>query len=132
MICDWCSGQLDSSSKNIKQLTVAEEASEKSSSNFEVPDDITVIEIKDNTDNSQDESTNIIDTKEEGRDDNKDAENESDTLSVLNRSLTENDTDFANQLVEPQDPHQDDDNIIRDKSFDSIKEEKSKKSISFR
>ena len=97
-----------------------------------MPDDITVIEIKDNTDNTQDESTNIIDTEEEGRDDNKDAENESDTRSVLNRSLTENDTDFANQLVEPQDPHQDDDNIIRDKSFDSIKEEKSKKSISFR
>ena len=58
----------------------------------------------------------------------------SDSLNAVNKLLTEIDDDLANQLGEAPDPIQDknENDIVRDKSFDSIREEKSKKSISFR
>ena len=48
--------------------------------------------------------------------------------------LTEIDDDLASQLAETHDPVRDnnENDVVRDKSFDSIREEKSKKSISFR
>ena len=117
-------------SEDIKQLTVAEEDRKKSAIE---PDDITVIENKDNPDSSQADTIEVVNIggrKQEGLI----QLSVSDSLNAVNKLLTEIDDDLANQLGEAPDPIQDknENDIVRDKSFDSIREEKSKKSISFR
>lgn len=95
------------------------------------PDDITVIENKDNHDNSQDDSIDFVDIRGKAKEGPLQV-SVSDSLNAVNQLLTEIDDDLANQLVEANDPIRDKNEIVKDKSFDSIKEEKSKKSISFR
>ena len=114
-------------SEDIKQLAVAEEDREKSAIE---PDDITVIENRDNPDSSQADSIDVVNIG--GRtQDGLIQVSVSDSLNAVNKLLTEIDDDLANQLGDPiQDKNEND--IVRDKSFDSIREEKSKKSISFR
>ena len=98
------------------------------------PDDITVMENKDNPDSSQADSIDVVnigDKKPEGLL----QVSVSDSLNAVNKLLTEIDDDLASQLAETHDPLLRDNNendVVRDKSFDSIREEKSKKSISFR
>ena len=98
------------------------------------PDDITVMENKDNPDSSQADSIDVVNIggkKPEGLI----QVSVSDSLNAVNKLLTEIDDDLASQLAETHDPLLRDNNendVVRDKSFDSIREEKSKKSISFR
>ena len=118
-------------SEDIKQLTVPkEEDCEKLAID---PDDITVIENKDNLDTSQNDSIDFVDVRGQAQEGPGPLQvSVSDSLSAVNKLLTEIDDDLANQLVESHDPIREESEIVRDKSFDSIKEEKSKKSISFR
>ena len=118
-------------SEDIKQLTVPkEEDCEKLTID---PDDITVIENKDNLDTSQNDSIDFVDVRGKAQEGPGPLQvSVSDSLSAVNKLLTEIDDDLANQLVESHDPIREESEIVRDKSFDSIKEEKSKKSISFR
>ena len=118
-------------SEDIKQLTVPkEEDCEKLAID---PDEITVIENKDNLDTSQNDSIDFVDVRGQAQEGPGPLQvSVSDSLSAVNKLLTEIDDDLANQLVESHDPIREESEIVRDKSFDSIKEEKSKKSISFR
>jgi len=117
-------------SEDIKQLTVAEEDREKS---VIEPDDITVIENKDNPDSSQADSIDVVNIGGKKPEEGLMKVSVSDSLNAVNKLLTEIDDDLTSQLAEAHDPlrNNNENDVVRDKSFDSIREEKSKKSISF-
>ena len=117
-------------SDKIKKLSVAEDNSEISSSVND--EDVTITVVEPNQ--RMEDKLESVDKAEEEVDENK--VSVSDSLVVVNKILSDIDQDLENHLTDDV-PEKDAEHVSagqpeKNFSFDSIKDEKSKKSISFR
>lgn len=118
-------------SEHIKQLTVTEDNSDMSSSAHEGLDDVTVIENQRNevkTSEVPDEIAEEVGAVTDAG--NLKPGSVSESLEVVNKLLEDIDQDLKIHLN--NDNQDQDQKPIKNQSFDSIKEEKSRKSITFR
>ena len=117
-------------SDKIKKLSVAEDSSERSSSVNDEDVTITVVESKQRID----EKDGSVEEDKEREDVNN--VSVSDSMVVVNKILSDIDQDLDNHLTEEGIPEVVDNasggQPEKNFSFDSLREEKSKKSISFR
>ena len=120
-------------SEHIKQLTVTEDNSDMSSSAHEGLDDVTVIENQRNQEKMTelpDEITEDVDAATVTDAGNMKPGSVSESLEVVNKLLEDIDQDLKIHLN--NDNQDEDQKPMKNQSFDSIKEEKSRKSITFR